>query len=198
MNRPQPPYGGPPQGGGQPRPFGPQPQGPYGAPQPVPPGGVPQEQYGMPPGGVPYGTPAPPSFPQPLPPRRRRTGLIVFFAVAGGLLFVSVAMAVLAWLIPGDDTVGADAGDCVEVAEDVDNADDKAKDARVVDCGDAMAQYKVLARIEGVNTTAEASPRCRAEAPRFDTVFVAYTTNREGTVRRADMDDYALCLQELP
>jgi hypothetical protein len=121
-------------------------------------------------------------MPPPGRPRPRRGGLIALIVV-GAVLIVGGIVSAGAWLV-AHDTVAAAAerGDCVENIQ--------GDEIRVVACDALTAEYKVLAKIDGVSGSEEASRRCDAEAPETDSYYVQYRHSNEDL-------DFALCLKKL-
>ncbi|GHH70193.1 hypothetical protein GCM10018793_03850 [Streptomyces sulfonofaciens] len=147
----------------------PPPQGGYGYP--------PQQgqQPGMPPGPSPYinqGAPLPPA-----PPRRSRKSVL---RIAGFAVVAVVAIG--GWYASRDDAKTASVGDCMHRG----STNDTNPDLEVVDCNDAKAQYKVLAKIDGTFTSTEADAKCVAAAKDFQ---YAYTETGGG-------NSFLLCLKD--
>jgi hypothetical protein len=149
-----------------------QPQAPY-----PPQGGYPQQpgQPGVPvQGGAPY-APVPPQ------PSGRK---LSFKTIKNIVIVVAVAgIAIGGWITSRDDANTASVGDCMHRGSTNDNN----PDLEVVECSDAKAQFKVLAKIEGSYMTETlASSKCEAEAKDFQ-----YTYTESG-----DGKDFLLCLQD--
>jgi hypothetical protein len=149
-----------------------QPQAPY-----PPQGGYPQQpgQPGVPAqGGAPY-APVPPQ------PSGRK---LSFKTIKNIVIVVAVAgIAIGGWITSRDDANTASVGDCMHRGSTNDNN----PDLEVVECSDAKAQFKVLAKIEGSYMTETlASSKCEAEAKDFQ-----YTYTESG-----DGKDFLLCLQD--
>ncbi|GGV76355.1 hypothetical protein AB0D65_20425 [Streptomyces griseoloalbus] len=163
----------PPQG----NPFAQGQQQPYGQPQgqaPYPPqGGFPQ-QAGQP--GFP-----PPGAPVPPPQQGRKLSFKTIKNIVIVLIVAGVAIG--GYISSQDDAQTAAVGDCMHRG----STDDNNPDLEVVDCADAKAQYKVLAKIEGSFLTETlASSKCEAEAKDFQ-----YTYTESG-----DSKDFLLCLKD--
>ncbi|MER5178618.1 hypothetical protein ABT009_09640 [Streptomyces sp. NPDC002896] len=151
-----------------------------------------QQPYGQPQGGNPYaqqaapgqpGVPQQPSpyigapAPAPQPPRR---SIKQYFRIAG---FVVAALVVAGgWWASRDDAQAAAVGDCMHRGSTNDNN----PDLEVVECSDAKAQYKVLAKIDGSFTSLTADKKCSDEAPDFQ---YAYTETGDG-------NNFLLCLKD--
>ncbi|MGC5034453.1 LppU/SCO3897 family protein [Streptomyces sp. DT190] len=149
-----------------------QPQAPY-----PPQDGYPQQpgQPGVPAqGGAPY-APVPPQ------PSGRK---LSFKTIKNIVIVVAVAgIAIGGWITSRDDANTASVGDCMHRGSTNDNN----PDLEVVECSDAKAQFKVLAKIEGSYMTETlASSKCEAEAKDFQ-----YTYTESG-----DGKDFLLCLQD--
>ncbi|GAA2523671.1 MULTISPECIES: LppU/SCO3897 family protein [Streptomyces] len=143
-----------------------QPQAPY-PPQPGQPGIPPQ-------GAGPY-APVPPQ------PSGRK---LSFKTIKNIVIVVAVAgIAIGGYITSRDDANTAAVGDCMHRGSTNDNN----PDLEVVECSDAKAQYKVLAKIEGSFLTETlASSKCEAEAKDFQ-----YTYTESG-----DGKDFLLCLKD--
>ncbi len=143
----------PPQGNpfaqGQQQPYG-QPQGQ--APDPAQ-GGFPQ-QAGQP------GFPSP-GAPVPPPQQGRKLSFKTIKNIAIVLIIAGVAIG--AYITSQDDANTAAVGDCMHRG----STDDNNPDLEVVDCGDAKAQYEVLAKVEGNFSGLMAQTKCEAEAKDF-------------------------------
>lgn len=159
----------PPQGNpfaqGQQQPTG-QPQGQYPAQ-----GGFPQ-QAGQP-GFPPPGTPVPPQQGRKLSFKTIKN-IVIVLIVAG--------VAIGAYVTSRDDADTAAVGDCMHRG----STDDNNPDLEVVDCGDAKAQFKVLAKVEGSFTGLTAQTKCEAEAKDFQ---YSYTET-------AGSKSFLLCLKD--
>ncbi|MGW5617434.1 LppU/SCO3897 family protein [Streptomyces sp. NPDC003877] len=149
-----------------------QPQAPY-----PPQGGYPQ-QPGQP--GVPAQGGAPYASVPPQPSGRK----LSFKTIKNIVIVVAVAgIAIGGWITSRDDANTASVGDCMHRGSTNDNN----PDLEVVECSDAKAQFKVLAKIEGSYMTETlASSKCEAEAKDFQ-----YTYTESG-----DGKDFLLCLQD--
>ena len=151
---------------------------PAAAPQaPFPPqGGYPQQpgQPGFPPqGAAPY-APVPPQ------PSGRKLSFKTIKNIA--IVIAVAAIAIVGYVTSRDDANTAAVGDCMHRGSTSDNN----PDLEVVECSDAKAQYKVLAKIEGSYLTQTlASSKCEAEAKDFQ-----YTYTESG-----DGKDFLLCLK---
>ncbi|MER8219646.1 hypothetical protein ABTZ58_03410 [Streptomyces sp. NPDC094143] len=149
-----------------------QPQAPY-----PPQGGYPQQpgQPGIPPQGAGPYAPVPPQ------PSGRK---LSFKTIKNIVIVVAVAgIAIGGWITSRDDANTAAVGDCMHRGSTNDNN----PDLEVVECSDAKAQFKVLAKIEGAYMTETlASSKCEAEAKDFQ-----YTYTESG-----DGKDFLLCLQD--
>ncbi|MFF1275019.1 hypothetical protein ACFVZC_16620 [Streptomyces marokkonensis] len=146
----------PPQG----NPFAQGQQQPYGQPQgqaPYPPqGGFPQQagQPGFPPPGA------------PVPPQQGRK--ISFKMIKNIVIVLIVAgVAIGGYIASRDDADTAAVGDCMHRG----STDDNSPDLEVVDCGDAKAQYTVLAKIEGNFSGLTAQTKCETAAKDFEYVY---------------------------
>ncbi|MEU0199093.1 MULTISPECIES: hypothetical protein [unclassified Streptomyces] len=149
-----------------------QPQAPY-----PPQGGYPQQpgQPGFPPqGATPY-APVPPQ------PSGRK---LSFKTIKNIVIVIAVAsVAIGGYIASRDDANTAAVGDCMHRG----STNDDNPDLEVVDCGDAKAQYEVLAKVEGeFLTDAMASSKCETEAKDFQYV---YTQSGDGK-------DFLLCLKD--
>ncbi|MFE6197204.1 hypothetical protein [Streptomyces sp. NPDC057838] len=149
-----------------------QPQAPY-----PPQGGYPQQpgQPGIPPQGANPYAPVPPQ------PSGRK---LSFKTIKNIVIVVAVAgIAIGGWITSRDDANTAAVGDCMHRGSTNDNN----PDLEVVECSDAKAQFKVLAKIEGSYLTETlASSKCEGEAKDFQ-----YTYTESG-----DGKDFLLCLQD--
>ncbi|MEU6566271.1 LppU/SCO3897 family protein [Streptomyces parvulus] len=168
----QPPPQGNPFAQGQPQaPQQPQGQNPYAqAPQ-----GFPQQpgQPGIPPQGAPFG-PVPPQ------PARRKPSFKTIKNIVIAVIVVGVAVG--GYIASRDDATTAAVGDCMHRG----SSNDSNPDLEVVDCGDAKAQYQVLAKIEGSYSALTAESKCSAEAKDFQ---YSYTESGSGS-------DFLLCLKD--
>jgi hypothetical protein len=141
----------PPQG----NPFAQGQQQPYGQPQ----GQAPFPQQAGQPGFPPPGAPVPPQ------PQGRK---ISFKTIKNIVIVLIVAgVAIGGWIASRDDAAAAAVGDCMHRG----STDDNDPDLEVVDCGDAKAQYKVLAKVEGNYSGLTAQSKCEAEAKDFEYVY---------------------------
>ncbi len=156
-----------------------------------------QQPYGQPQDGNPYAQQAAQGYPQqgqpgvpqqpspyigaPAPaPQQPRRGIKQYFRIAG---FVVVALVIAGgWWASRDDAQAAAVGDCMHRGSTNDNN----PDLEVVDCSDASAQYKVLAKIEGSFTSLTADKKCSEEASDFQ---YAYTETGGDT-------SFLLCLKD--
>lgn len=167
----QPPPQGNPFAQGQPQapqqPYG---QNPFAQGQP----GVPQQpgQPGFPQQGAPY-APVPPQ-----PPRRNKFKLIKNIVIA--VVIVGVGIGV--YVSSQDDATTAAVGDCMNRG----STSDSNPDLEVVDCGDAKAQYVVLAKVKGSFSALTAESKCSKEAEDFQ---YSYTESGSGS-------DFLLCLKD--
>ncbi|MFE2459987.1 hypothetical protein [Streptomyces sp. NPDC059402] len=165
----------PPQGNpfAQNQPQAPQPQGqnPYAQGQQ----GFPQQagQPGFPQQGAPY-APVPPQ------PARRKLSFKTIKNIVIAVVVVGVAIG--GYIASRDDADTAAVGDCMHRG----SSSDTNPDLEVVDCGDAKAQYVVLAKIEGSFSALTADSKCSAEAKDFQ---YAYTESGSGS-------DFLLCLKD--
>ncbi|AQS68685.1 hypothetical protein [Streptomyces pactum] len=167
----QPPPQGNPFAQGQPQaPQQPQGQNPFAQSQP----GFPQQpgQPGFPQQGAPY-APVPPQ-----PPRRNKFKLIKNIVIA----VVVVGVAVGGYIASRDDATTAAVGDCMHRG----SSSDSDPDLEVVDCGDAKAQYVVLAKVEGSYSALTAESKCSESAKDFQ---YSYTESGSGS-------DFLLCLKD--
>lgn len=166
-----PPQGQNPFSQGQ-NPYGQQPQGgPYG--QQPPQGGYPQQ--GAPQQGSPY-------FNQgaPVAPQQPRRGFRQY--LRGAALVLGVIVIAGGWWASRDDAQAAAVGDCMHRG----SSSTSSPDLEVVDCGDAKAQYKVLAKVDGNYTQMSADAKCKEEAEGFQ---YSYTQTGDG-------ENFLLCLQD--
>ena len=134
-----------------------------------------QGQPGFPPqGAAPY-APVPPQ------PSGRK---LSFKTIKNIVIVIAVAaIAIVGYVTSRDDANTAAVGDCMHRGSTSDNN----PDLEVVECSDAKAQYKVLAKIEGSYLTQTlASSKCEAEAKDFQ-----YTYTESG-----DGKDFLLCLKD--
>jgi hypothetical protein len=134
-------------------------------------------QQGMPPQPSPYfnqGAPAP------IAPQRPRRGAKFFMRAIGFVVIAAVAIG--GWIASQDDAKTAKAGDCMHRG----NQNDNNPDLEVVDCSDAKAQFKVLAKIEGSFSDSQANDKCAAQAQDFQ---YAYTETGDGS-------SFLLCLKD--
>ncbi|MGW1025561.1 LppU/SCO3897 family protein [Streptomyces sp. NPDC002577] len=153
-------------------------QQPYGQPQ----GGNPYAQQAAPQPGQPGVPPQPsPYFGAPAPaPQQPRRNIKQYFRIAG---FIVAALVVAGgWWASRDDANTAAVGSCMHRG----STDDNNPDLEVVDCGDAKAEYKVLAKIDGSFTSLTADKKCAAEASDFQ---YAYTET-------GDSGSFLLCLKD--
>lgn len=115
--------------------------GPPGPPPPwiqpqtgqPPPGHLPPGQ--LPPGQMPPGQLQPGYPPGPIPPKKRRTGLII--AIVCAAVLAVVVVGALAFAFVGMSVSAAKAGDCLEANESGAKVERR-------DCGNAAANYVVL------------------------------------------------------
>lgn len=139
----QSPYGQqqPPQYGGQ-QPYPQQPQQPYGG----------QPPYPQQPGQQPYPPQQP--YPQQYPgapmgymePRRRKK----WPWIVGGIVGLVVVLGVIGYFIGKDSATNAKPGDCITA---------KAKNAKIIDCGESGAAFRVLEKFD------DTSDRTKCETP---------------------------------
>ncbi|MBA4862924.1 hypothetical protein H1V43_16280 [Streptomyces sp. PSKA54] len=137
-----------------------------------------QQPYGQPEGGNPYaqqstqGQPGvPPQQPSPYigapdpAPQQARRGVKQYLRIGG---FIVAALVVAGgWWASQDDAQSAAVGDCMQRG----STDDNNPDLEVVECSDAKAQYKVLAKIEGSFTSLTADKKCSEEASDFQYAY---------------------------
>ncbi|MDT3724930.1 hypothetical protein ROS62_08510 [Streptomyces sp. DSM 41972] len=141
----------PPQG----NPFAQGQQQPYVQPQ----GQAPFPQQAGQPGFPPPGAPVPPQ------PQGRK---ISFKTIKNIVIVLIVAgVAIGGWIASRDDAAVAAVGDCMHRG----STDDNDPDLEVVDCGDAKAQYQVLAKVEGKFLGTFAQSKCEEEAKDFQYVY---------------------------
>ncbi|MEV5335198.1 LppU/SCO3897 family protein [Streptomyces werraensis] len=141
----------PPQG----NPFAQGQQQPYGQPQ----GQAPFPQQAGQPGFPPPGAPVPP---------QQQGRKISFKTIKNVVIVLIVAgVAIGGFLASRDDANTAAVGDCMHRG----STDDNDPDLEVVDCGDAKAQYKVLAKVEGNFSGLTAQSKCEAESKDFEYVY---------------------------
>ncbi|MER7051100.1 MULTISPECIES: hypothetical protein [unclassified Streptomyces] len=165
-----PPQGNPFAQGQPPVPQPPQGQNPYAQGQQ----GFPQQpgQPGFPQQGAPY-APVPPQ-----PARKLSFKTIKNIVIA----VIVVGVAVGGYLASRDDATTAAVGDCMHRG----SSSDSDPDLEVVDCGDAKAQYEVLAKIEGSYSALTADSKCSEKAKGFQ---YSYTESGSGS-------DFLLCLKD--
>ncbi|MEV0090527.1 hypothetical protein [Streptomyces sp. NPDC050738] len=154
-------------------PYGQQPQGgnPFGQQQP----GVPPQQQ-------------PPYFNQGGPIPQAPVGQQTGSGKAKKILRIVIPVAVIAivavtWFANRDGASSASVGDCMHRG----SASATDPDLKVVDCSDAKAQYKVLAKIKGDFSRTEASAKC-TEAVK-DAFQYTYTQTNSGS-------SFLLCIAE--
>ncbi len=167
-----PPPQGNPYAQGQPQaPQQPQGQNPFSQGQP----GFPQQagQPGFPPPGAPY-APVPPQ------PARRKPSFKTLKNIVIAVVIVGVAVG--GYIASRDDATTAAVGDCMHRG----NSSDTDPDLEVVDCGDASAQYVVLAKVEGSFSELTAESKCAEKARDFQ---YSYTESGSGS-------DFLLCLKD--
>ncbi|MET9150807.1 LppU/SCO3897 family protein [Streptomyces griseoflavus] len=116
-------------------------------------GGFPQQ--GGQPGFPPPGAPVPP------PQQGRKLSFKTIKNIVIVLIIAGVAIGT--YITSQDDADTAAVGDCMHRG----STDDNNPDLEVVDCGDAKAQYKVLAKVEGNFSGLTAQTKCEAESKDF-------------------------------
>ncbi len=83
------------------------------------------------------------------------------------IVLIVAGVAIGGFLASRDDANTAAVGDCMHRG----STDDNDPDLEVVDCGDAKAQYEVLAKVEGDFSGLTAQSKCEAEAKDFEYVY---------------------------
>ncbi|MFF8523295.1 hypothetical protein ACF05X_14375 [Streptomyces werraensis] len=130
-----------------------------------------QQPYGQPQGQAPFPQQAgQPGFPPPGAPRppQQQGRKISFKTIKNVVIVLIVAgVAIGGWIASRDDAAAAAVGDCMHRG----STDDNNPDLEVVDCGDAKAQYKVLAKVEGNFSGLTAQSKCEAESKDFEYVY---------------------------
>ncbi|MEV5255551.1 hypothetical protein AB0K98_27735 [Streptomyces werraensis] len=130
-----------------------------------------QQPYGQPQGQAPFPQQAgQPGFPPPgapMPPQQQ--GRKISFKTIKNVVIVLIVagVAIGGWIASRDDAAAAAVGDCMHRG----STDDNNPDLEVVDCGDAKAQYKVLAKVEGNFSGLTAQSKCEAESKDFEYVY---------------------------
>ncbi|MEU7395017.1 LppU/SCO3897 family protein [Streptomyces albogriseolus] len=138
----------------------PPPQGnPFAQGQQQPQGQAPFPQQAGQPGFPPPGAPV---------PSQQQGRKISFKTIKNVVIVLIVAgVAIGGFLASRDDANTAAVGDCMHRG----STDDNDPDLEVVDCGDAKAQYEVLAKVEGNFSGLTAQSKCEAESKDFEYVY---------------------------
>ncbi|MFE2279613.1 hypothetical protein ACFXAE_20720 [Streptomyces sp. NPDC059454] len=129
-----------------------------------------QQPYGQPQGQAPFPQQAgQPGFPPPGAPVPPQQGRKISFKVIKNIAIVLIVagVAIGGWITSQDDANTAAVGDCMHRG----STDDNNPDLEVVDCGDAKAQYTVLAKMEGDFSGLTAQNKCGAAAKDFEYVY---------------------------